>query len=453
MPSNDVLRSSDPARANHVIAGDDRSAFPHPALALPIRGAAGLLGIPARAAVLLGAAAVCLWGCDRPSPAAAVVLPPTEVTVSHPIREKLTDFLEYPATTTALETIKLRARVTGYLQSVDYNPRLRVKAGAVLFRIDDRPYKAALDSDKSVLDGLIPRIAKAEYDRDKTIKLYESGSASEDERMDTQSPYDALIADAEAARANIQRAQLNFDWCTVTAPIEGRVGRNLMDVGNLVTADQTELASMVDDSSVYAYFNPSEQDVLEFRAETRAANIKRGLPPDTQTETGAPVFLRLMNEDKFSYEGRIDYASPELDKSTGTLQVRGKFPNPDGIIVPGVFVTIRLPYGEPYEGLLVTERAIGSDQGQRYLLVVNDKSIVEYRPVKLGILRDGMRVITEGITSKDWVIVNGLQRVRPGVTVKPIQAEMPLGPAARAATQPAADTKASTPPASAPAKP
>jgi multidrug efflux system membrane fusion protein len=350
-------------------------------------------------------------------------VPPPEVSVSFPITREITDALEYTGTTAAPASVEIRPRVTGFLEKVHFEPRARLKEGEVLFTIDARPFKSAMDRASADQAAKQAQLVKAEFDAEKIERLFKDGNASPDEMTKETANRDALRAALAASKAMVEQATLELGWCQVTSPIAGRAGRNLIDVGNIVQADQTVMAKIVNDDSIYAYFNAGEQDILKLRERVR----QEGTNPSSD-KLSLPIHMGLMTEQGFPHEGVIDYASPELDKTTGTMQVRGVFANADGVLLPGLFVRVRVPIGKPYQGMQVTERALGSDQGQRYLLVVNDKNVVEYRPVTVGTLQNGLRVITAGVSAKDQVIVNGLQRVRPGLTVKPVQTAMPVGP-------------------------
>lgn len=242
------------------------------------------------------------------------------------------------------------------------------------------------------------------------------------------------------AEADVAQARLRLDWCRVTAPIPGRISRHLVDPGNIVTAGTTVLATIVNDATVHACFSVAERGVLELREQMRRRRRAAGQDATTEPdlrELHWPVQLDLLTESGHPHEGVLDYAAPQLDPATGTVQVRAAFDNARGLLLPGLFVRVRIPSSAPYEALTVTERALGSDQGQRYLLAVNDQNVVEYRAVQVGPLQDGARVILAGVRADDWIIVNGIQRVRPGVNVTPVRAPMPTAPAAVPAAAPA----------------
>jgi RND family efflux transporter MFP subunit len=390
----------------------------------------------------LAVVALTVCGC-RSAPPSTAALPPAEVTVSRPLVQEVTDSLEYTGSTVALAAVDVRSRVTGFLEKMHFEPRQRVRAGDVLFTIDVRPFQSALDRAIADQESKQAQLVKAEFNADKVQALFREGNAAPDELTRETSDRDMVRAALAASKAAVEQAKLERDWCQVTAPISGRVSRNLVDVGNIVLADQTVLANMVNDDSVFAYFNISERDALTIRERTLAeAAASSGGTAVSQPELRArqwPVYMALMTERGYPHVGILDYSAPQVDASTGTVQIRGVFDNPAGRLLAGLFVRLRVPIGKPRQALRVTERALGSDQGQRYLLVVNDKNVVEYRPVNIGSLQEGLRVIDSGVTANDWVIVNGIQRVRPGVTVKPIQAPMPALPQATSAPSPASN--------------
>ncbi len=359
-------------------------------------------------------------GCENRTP--PPMAQPPEVTVSRPIVQEISDRLEYSGNTKALETVTVRPRVTGYVESYHFTPQTRVQKGHLLFVIDLRPFqvqRAKAEADVMARQAVLD---KAEFDAKRIADLIKTGSAAEDESVATTSRLNGARADLAAAQAAVDQAKLQLDYAQVKAPITGRISRNLVDPGNLVSADETALAMITNDDDIHVYFDVSEQDALVVRERIRSEN---GTFEHVAALEKRPAFMGLMNESGYPHSGYIDYCDTQLNRSTGTVQVRARFANPDGLLLPGLFARIRVPIGEPYKSILISERAIGSDQGQRYLLVVNDKNIAEYRKVKVGVLREGHRVITEGVASTDRVIVNGLQRVRPGMTVKPVEA--PVG--------------------------
>jgi membrane fusion protein, multidrug efflux system len=399
-----------------------------------------MASLRSQAALLLAVSvALLMVGCDRPAGPSVPALPPAVVTVAQPLERDVTDYLEYTGTTTAIETVDVRARVEGFLQSINFEPRALVKKDQLLFVIDPSEYKAKLDQALADLAARKAQLDLAIFSFGRTDDLYKKNMATEYERNTDMAKRDAAKAAVEESQAAVEEAKLNLGYTQVTAPIAGRVSRNLVDVGNLVgAAEKTLLTTIVNDSSVYVYFDVSENDLLTLMR-TRAERRKMATRP---SKLDFPCFLALADETGYPHEGRIDFADTHLDTGTATISVRAIFVNNKDELIPGLFTRIRVPVSQPKRALVVSERALGSDQGQRYLLVVNEKNVVEHRSVKVGRLDGDLRVISEGIGPQDWVIVRGLQRVRSGATVTPQRSGMQAY--AETSTKPAASQDAST---------
>lgn len=370
--------------------------------------------------------AITSWiGCDK-SPTQAIPTPPPSVSISQPLQRPVVDSLEYTGTTSAIESVDVRARVKGFLLSMDYQPRAKVSKGTKLFVIDPDEYRAKVEMAQALLEARKAEAEFAKFEAERTDELFQKDIAAPYERNRDQAKKHAADAAVKSAEANLFEAQLQLGYTTVIAPISGRVSRNQVDVGNLVGAEEnTLLTTIVNDDSLYVYFDMSENDLLAL-IRARAA---RG---DAQPEKiDAPVFLALSGEQGYPHAGRVDFIDTTVNPATGTIRVRGIFPNDNGDLLPGLFARVRIPIGQPYQALLITERAIGIDQGQRFVYVVNDTNIVEYRRIEVGLLENGLRVITRGLQANDRVIVVGLQRVRPGAVVAPHSVAMDtLGEAA-----------------------
>ncbi len=369
--------------------------------------------------------------------------PPPTVTVAHPIEKAVVDTIEFVGTTQATITVDLRARVNGYLEKILFTDGSNVKAGDLLFVIEQAPYKIALSSAKAALQKAIASQALAESQYKRLAPLVPSGTVTQEE-LDIQSAQVATSkADVASAEAAVQKAELDLGYTQITAPVAGRIGRHLVDVGNLVQAEQTPLATIQSIDPIYAYFDLSENDLLRFMKMLRQNQLPN---PDLNPPE---LRLGLANEKGFPHVGHLDFRELGVDPATGTARRRAIFPNPGWQLLPGMFVRIQASIGKPKPQVLVEERAIGTDQRGDYLLVVNEKNVVEYRPVTLGIHDDTMRVIEQGVTAKDWVIVNGLQRARPGATVSPEHSKMAASAAATSETSKKAAAGANAP---APAK-
>ncbi|HVT26676.1 MAG TPA: efflux RND transporter periplasmic adaptor subunit [Lacipirellulaceae bacterium] len=354
--------------------------------------------------------------------------PPPAVTVAHPIEKAVADTIEFVGTTEPTITVDLRARVNGYLEQVLFTDGSNVKAGDLLFVIEQAPYKIALDSAKAALQKAIASQALAESQYRRMAPLVPSGTVTQED-LDIQAAQVATSkADVATAEAAVKKAELDLGYTHITAPIDGRIGRHLVDVGNLVQAEVTPLATIQSINPIYAYFDVSENDLLRFMKMLRQNELPN---PDIKPPE---LRLGLANEEGFPHIGHLDFRELGIDPQTGTARRRAIFPNPGWQLLPGMFVRLQASVGQPRPQVLVDERAIGTDQRGDYLLIVNAKNVVEYRPVKLGIHVDTMRVIEQGVTTNDWVIVNGLQRARPGGKVNPEQSTMSESAAGKSET-------------------
>ena len=384
--------------------------------------------IPGVAIALLAA-----FGCERKQIQIEPLAPPA-VTISQPIEREIADEIEFTGHTDAIKTVEIRARVSGFIDQVAFEDGAMVKEGDLLFQIDPRPFDAEVDHDEAALAVARARAKRAAADMARAEKLIKGKTI-------TQEDYDKAIADeAESSAAvkevaaNLQNAKLNREFSTVKAPISGRVSRAMIAKGNLVNStagSATLLTTIVPLDPIYAYFDVDEPTLLRY-----SRNARDDGPPKI------PLEMQLADEDGFPHQGAVDFIDNKVDPATGTIKVRGAFPNADGKIVPGMFVRVRIQSAEKRPGLLVTDRAIGIDQGRKYLLVVTADNKADYREVVAGPLVDGLRVIEKGLKPGDWVIVNGLQRARPGNPVTPEKAPMPLPPGAT--EQPPAQATAET---------
>ena len=355
--------------------------------------------------------------------------PPPKVTVAKPLQQEVTDYLAFTGTTHAFEEVEVRARVAGFLQSMNFTPGTKVEKGELLFVIDPREYQAELNAANAELRSAEAQLKRAEIEFKRAEKLFKQKAGAETDVVKWRGQRDVARADVLRAKAKVEKAGLNLSYTQVTAPITGRVGRNLVDLGNLVgEGEPTLLTTVTRYDPMYAYFNLNERDLLKAMAMNRNKIQEKEIDPAEEpvSEADIPVFLKLANEEGYPHQGELDFAESGVDKETGTLQLRGVFPNPGPapVLIPGLFVSLRMPVDKRDNALLVTERAIGSDQGGRFLLAVNSENMVEKRPIRMGQLVDGLRVIEDGLQPDDRVVVNGLQRARPGAKVDPEQTDM-----------------------------
>jgi len=382
-----------------------------------------------RAVVLLITCLLMATGCSSTPP--PQIAPPV-VLVSKPVPGKVKDYDYFTGRLDAEESVDIRARVTGYLDKIYFKPGAEVKEGDLLFLIDPRPYQADLEKAEGQVALYQAKVERANRDYERNRPLALKGAIGQQEFDKYVGDRDEAVGGLKAAQAALAGYKLNVDFCKVTAPVSGRVSRNYIDAGNLVSQDKTVLTNIVTLDPIYAYFDVDERSLLRIQQLIREGKMK-----SAREGHKIDIGLELASETKFPHQGYIDFVDNKVNPSTGTLRVRGIFPNKDRVLSAGLFCRVRVPVGQPHESLLVTERALGTDQGQKYVLIVDDKNVVQYRPVQVGSLTDGMREIDKGIQAEDRVIISGLQRVRPGVTVDPKPGKMQDLAGADSGTKPA----------------
>lgn len=357
-------------------------------------------------------------GCGSPPPIAPP--PVAQVTVSEPKAREVVDYEDFTGRTDAASSIDIRARVSGYLIKVDFKDGDIVKQGDLLYEIDPRPFQAALDEAKGQVQYLLAAKKLADIQVGRYTELAKKSAASQQDLDQYLAQQAENLGQLKTAEAAVVNAQLNLDFTRVTAPIAGRVSRTFITAGNLVNADTTLLTTLRSINPMYAYFNIEEPTVLRIQKMVRDGIIKTRATRTVHVQMGLADDV----ERKFPLSGLLDFINNTVDPQTGTLQVRGTFENPytaggpPPILTPGLFVRVRLHVGVPHQVLLVTERAIGTDQGLKFVYVVDKDDKVLYRPVKLGLMFDGLQAIEEGLKPGERVVVNGLQRIRPGVQVQ-----------------------------------
>ncbi|MGI9475037.1 MAG: efflux RND transporter periplasmic adaptor subunit [Rubripirellula sp.] len=365
-------------------------------------------------------------GCDK-SALEDTATGPVTVTVSTPVSREVTDFAQYVGRTEAVNSVDIKARVTGYLQETPFKEGADVNKGDELFLIDPRPYQAQLDAAAGELQANEAKHKLAQTENERAKALYkENPKAISLKSLDQhQAEEDAAAAAVVASRSSMEVYQLNLDFTKIVSPIAGRVGRYQVTIGNLVTENTTTLTSVVSQDPMYVYFNVDEPTIRDALRKLMAGQLP------TPASGNVQVGMEMPDETSFPRTGVINFADNTIDPLTGTITLRASFANPaskEGVrmMLPGMFVRIRLPLGRPRASLLIAEQAIGTDQGQKYVYVVDDKNTVQYRSVVLGQLQDdGLRVVTEGLQADERVILQGLQLVRPNDTVKPEVAAMP----------------------------
>jgi membrane fusion protein, multidrug efflux system len=321
-----------------------------------------------------------------------------------------------PGAPTPSKASRIRPRVSGYIDRIGFTDGQIVKPGDLLFVIDPRPYQAAFDQATAALQNAEANRQLQEADFARAERLFQTRVTSKEDFDTKLAQRNQAVAQTAQARAQLTSAQLNLDWTQVKAPIAGRLSRQLVNRGNLVQADSTELTTLVSVDPIYAYFNVDERAVQRY-----ISQIKRGERQDPRVKVAIPVYLQIEGEEGFPHEGTTDFFDNTYNAATGTLQVRGRFPNEDGFLMPNAFVRVRIAGTPRHEAILITDRAVGTDQGQKFVLVVDQDNVVQARPVELGPVVEGMRVVRKGLGPDDRVVINGLMNARPGskVTAQP----------------------------------
>jgi RND family efflux transporter MFP subunit len=358
-------------------------------------------------------AALVLSACARNEAAehpAAAMLP--QVTVAAAISRKVTEFDEFTGRFEAVERVEVRPRVSGYISSVNFTDGNEVKKGDVLFVIDPRPYVAERDKARAQLAQARSQLVLAKSERERATKLLGQHALSQEE-FDTRSAgSEQAQANVEAAQAALDSAALNLEFTRVTAPISGRISRALVTSGNFVANGQTLLTTLVSLDPIYVTFDGDEQAYLRYNKQLRET------AHTASREGGNPVVVGLADESGFPHHGAMVFVDNALDPATGTIHSRALLDNHERVFTPGLFARIRLLDTSQRDAVLVNDSAIGTDQTVRYVLVVGTGNKVEYRPVQLGPVIDGLRVVQSGLASGETIVVNGLQRVRPGAQVQ-----------------------------------
>jgi RND family efflux transporter MFP subunit len=390
------------------------------------------IAIAARSALPLLLAAPLLIACGQQQPPAAAP-PPPSVTVATPVKRTITDMDEYVGRFIAVDSVEMRARVSGSLEKVHFSDGQLVKQGDLLFTIDKRPFQNALDQAKANLAQARANLAFAESDLARAAQLVRERTISEqvfEQRTQTKRTADATVAAQEAA---VRQAALDLEFTELRAPIAGRIGDRRVSPGNLVTGgnggNTTLLATIVSTDPIRFEFTFDEASYLRYERigskSKEAANRGKGVQ----------VTLKLIDEKDFGHDGKIDFVDNVIDRSSGTIRGRAEFSNAKGLFTPGMFGRIKVPGSEPYEALLVPDVAIGTEQIRKYVMVVDKEDKVAPKYVTLGELSGDLRVIKSGLAPDDRVVINGLARLRPGIKVSP----KTEAPAAAAAAKPKTD--------------
>jgi multidrug efflux pump subunit AcrA (membrane-fusion protein) len=417
-----------------------------------------------------------LTGCHRTA-AQVAAPPPPEVMVASPITQTVTDYEDFPGQTAAVNSIDIRARVQGFLTKVNFQEGAEVHEGDLLFEIDPRPYDAEVSRTEALVVQTQARLKRTEATYQKGLKLRDSAktgvpAVSDEELNIMESDRGEAQGNLDAAKAAREMALLNLSFTKVRAPISGRISRRYIDPGNLVKSDDTVLTSIVSLDPIYVNFDLDEHTTLRLQKMIREGKIHwnpeavapaeaiaglvgnlpglaegRGPGFDlapmlyricrdirkwreeeywrSTADVGLPVFMGLADEEGYPRDGMVNFADNKVDPDTGTWRLRGRFSNKDRSLTPGLFARVRLPLGQSYEAIMISEKAIGTDQGQKFVYVVDAQNQVSYRKISVGRMQNGLRVIRSGLAKDEKVIVTGLQRVREGVKVSPKTVDMP----------------------------
>lgn len=380
-------------------------------------------------AVLAAFGAALLAGCNHATPAPPAPKP-VAVVATRAITGLVQDSQDFTGRLDALKTVDIRARVSGYVKEVPFKEGDVVKAGDLLFQIDPAPYQADLNvAEANVKQAAADRNLQ-EKNAARARALIGGGDIAREEYDQMQAALEKSKATVGAMQATRDRAKLYLDYTRVVAPLSGRISRRFVDPGNLVTADSTLLTTIVTENPVYAYFDPDERTYL--------ALVESSGPSAWFSGLGFPVQMRLVNEDGFTRFGTVDFVDNRVTATTGTVRMRGVFDNPSGMLKPGMFVRIRLPIRWPYKAVLVPDESLLSDQGRKYVYVINDQEEATYRSVEPGMAVRGLRVIKKGLKDGERVIISGTQRVRRGAAVQAEDQPPPEAPPLPAAPPPSA---------------
>lgn len=368
----------------------------------------GLLAIVPLAAGLL------FSGCGKPSQSPSP--PPPTVSVIAPVEREIVEWDEYTGRLEAPESVEVRARVNGYLDKVHFKEGKEVKKGDLLITIDPRPYQAEFDRADADHQRAESQAELAKNDADRAGRLIATKAISEEDFDTRIRTHASAMAAARSAKAALDSARLNLEFTEIRAPINGRIGRALVTEGNLVSggvsgAGATLLTTIVSQDPLYCYVDLDERSVLKY------IRLRREGRRVSALDAQIPVEVALADETDFPRKGHVDFVDNKLDPTTGTVRCRGVIANPERALGPGFFARLRIPGSGKYPALLLPDRAFGSDQAQKFVYVVTAEKKIEFRPVTVGPIVDGLRVVTSGLKPGEQVVVEGLVRVRPGIVV------------------------------------
>jgi RND family efflux transporter MFP subunit len=381
--------------------------------------------------VLLAVSLVFL-GCEKKQNIKVAAPPIEKVTVASPIQKEVIPYWTYTGTLDGFETVEIRPRVNGFLDEIAYKAGDMVKNGQHLFTVDPRPYDAAVKAAQADLEAKKALLAQAQFNLEKIAELMKKQASSQYELVNQTAVRDQAKGNYDASLAQLETAKLNLGYTNVSSPVTGVISRNMVDRGALV-GPTSLLATVVDQAKIYAYFNMSESDLLKILESHEMKKPLRELIPSERPK----VEIARSGETSYNYIGLLDSADNKVSSGTGTITLRALFENPTNELLPGMFVRVRIP-DDPKKAILIPQVALSSDQAGQFVLALDKDNVVQRRYVELGLAEGTLREVTKGLALEDRIVVNGLQRARPGAKVDPVtDGAAPATPAPAPATAPA----------------
>lgn len=374
----------------------------------------------ARAAFLSAIVTVFLLaGCGKPKPAGP---PPIKVTTVQPVQKEIVEWDEYTGRLHSPESVEIRPRVGGYLDSINFKDGQMVKKGDLLFVIDPRPYQAEVDRATAALEQAQAQFQLAQTNFSRSKELKQKAVIAQQELDNQSNELRAAQAQVASATAALATAKLDLEFTHVTAPIDGRVSRYNVSVGNLIQGGQggeaTLLTTIVSLDPLYGYFEVDEQSFQNYAQMEAISGMGKQIDGGPGTTQGLPIEMRVSGEEGFPHKGALDFVDNQVDIQTSTVELRGLFPNPGFKLTPGLFCRVRIPAREKYTATLIPDGAVGTNQSVQFVYIVDGENKVKLRKVELGPIVENLRVVRSGVNSGDRIIVSGLQRVRPDAVVE-----------------------------------
>ncbi len=370
-------------------------------------------------AIMVLAAALFLTACDEAPKQPKATPPAPKISVAKPVVKKITETDIFTGRFEAKEDVEVRARVAGYLQEVHFKDGALVEVGDLLFTIDTKQFEAELENAQSSVEVAQSRLDLTKEEFERGQKLRTSGTIAASAQDQRRQEYLAAQAELAGATARLRTAQLNLGYTRIYSPVKGRIGRNLVSVGNLVQANSTKLASIVSLDPIYFYFDVDERSYLAYARLSRSGTRPSG------RLTPYEVKIQLTDEDEPKHTGNLDFVDNRIDRATGTMRGRAIVTNTDLFLQPGLFGRISIPGSHEYSGVLIPDQAVATDQNRRIVFVVGENNVLKPTAISPGPSIDGYRVVRTGLKGDETIVVNGLARVRPGMTIDPQLQELP----------------------------